>query len=104
MSAYVCELICGRSLSYKKFNPSRRLTEVFGCITVGLAALGIFVISLVCHYHEYMYMYTSLIVWARPSRLTGAMVCMHATPRVPLIGSAGNDNVDDRLQLLYPYV
>lgn len=39
-----------RSLSYKKFNPSRRLTEVFGCITVGLAALGIFVISLVPHF------------------------------------------------------
>ena len=41
----------GRSLSYKKFNASRRLTEVAGCLIVGLAAVSVFVISLVCHCH-----------------------------------------------------
>lgn len=38
-----------RSLSHKQFNTSRRLTELVGCLTVGLAAAGVFFISLVPH-------------------------------------------------------
>lgn len=38
-----------RSLSYKQFKTSRRLTELVGCLVVGLAAAGVFFISLVPH-------------------------------------------------------
>ena len=44
VSLSVC--LC-RSLSHKQFTTSRRLTELVGCLTVGLAAAGIFFISLV---------------------------------------------------------
>lgn len=38
-----------RSLNYKKFNASQRLTEVIGCLVVGLAAVIVFTLSLVPH-------------------------------------------------------